>query len=135
MSVSSPAVCHTVDGNKDGNPWLADAMHAKTSDSSCVAPSADRDAEGMCRKAVPSCLPIPVPPATRTKALPSARSPTVRLRSHEGTACRHRSQGSAAQPAPAKPFGRRRPETVTIGALSNDFEPSVFPHRKITKPL
>ena len=27
------------------------------------------------------------------------------------------------------------PETVTIGALSNDFEPSVFPHRKMPKPL
>lgn len=42
----------------------------------------------------------------------------------------------AAQPAPAKPFPAVEvPETVTIGALSNDFEPSVFPHRKIYEAL
>ena len=41
-----------------------------------------------------------------------------------------------AQPAPAKPFPAVEvPETVTIGALSNDFEPSVFPHRKIYEAL
>lgn len=41
-----------------------------------------------------------------------------------------------AQPAPVKPFPAVEvPETVTIGALSNDFEPSVFPHRKIYEAL
>ena len=37
VRIESCTVCHTVDGNKDGNfVKLADAMHAKTSDSSCV---------------------------------------------------------------------------------------------------
>ena len=45
-------------------------------------------------------------------------------------------RGKGEKETPAKPLPAADiPETVTIGVLSNDFEPCVFPHRKIYEAL
>ena len=115
VRIESCTVCHTVDGNKDGNfVKLADAMHAKTSDSSCVG---CHQQTVMQKKECAGCHgAVPVMPADScatchkdVKGITSAQDRRrFRLRSHEGTACRHRSQGSGRPARSGEAFPGRR---------------------------
>ena len=143
VRIESCTVCHTVDGNKDGNfVKLADAMHAKTSDSSCVG---CHQQTVMQKKECAGCHgAVPVMPADSCATCHKDVKGITSAQIADGSAfdltkeqlADIAAKDLAAQPAPAKPFPAVEvPETVTIGALSNDFEPSVFPHRKIYEAL
>ena len=129
--------------DKDGNfVKLADAMHAKTSDSSCVG---CHQQTVMQKKECAGCHgAVPVMPADSCATCHKDVKGITSAQIADGSAfdltkeqlADIAAKDLAAQPAPAKPFPAVEvPETVTIGALSNDFEPSVFPHRKIYEAL
>ena len=143
VRIESCTVCHTVDGNKDGNfVKLADAMHSKTSDSSCVG---CHQQTVMQKKECAGCHgAVPVMPADSCATCHKDVKGITSAQIADGSAfdltkeqlADIAAKDLAAQPAPVKPFPAVEvPETVTIGALSNDFEPSVFPHRKIYEAL
>ncbi len=143
VRIESCTVCHTVEGNKDGNfVKLADAMHAKDSASSCVG---CHQQTATTKKECAGCHGmVPVMPADSCATCHKDVKGITSAQIADGSAFKLSKEqladiaamNVAAQPAPEKPVSAADvPETVTIGALSNDFEPSVFPHRKIYEAL
>ena len=143
VRIESCSVCHTVEGKKDGNfVKLADAMHSKTAASSCVG---CHQQTVTTKKECAGCHgAVPVMPADSCATCHKDVKGITSAQIADGSAAQLSkeqlaeiaAQNIAAQPAPARPIAPADvPETVTIGALSNDFEPSVFPHRKIYEAL
>lgn len=141
--IESCTVCHTVEGTKDGNfVKLSDAMHKATSASSCVGchqktVTTKKECAG-CHGSVPVSNPATC--ATCHKDVNGITAAQIA----DGSAFKLTKEqladiaakNVAAEPAPVKPLASAdMPETVTIGALSHDFEPAVFPHRKIYESL
>lgn len=143
VRIESCTVCHTVDGNKDGSfVKLADAMHAPASDSSCVG---CHKQTVMTKKECAGChgaVPVMAPGSCATchkdvKGITAAQiADGSAFELSKEQLADIAAQNVAEEPKPVKPLDPAEvPETVTIGVLSHDFEPSVFPHRKIYEAL
>ena len=143
VRISACSDCHTVEGKKEGNfVTLATAMHKKTAEASCVGchqqtvlqkkecagchgsvPVMPENACGTCHKDVKGITPAQIADGSAFELTKEQRATIA-------------AENLAAEKAPATPLSPAdMPETVTIGALSNDFEPCVFPHRKIYEAL
>jgi len=146
-SLKSCATCHTLQGHKDGDMVkLAQAMHQKDAGMSCVGCHNQQQAAPQCagcHHSIPparslaseaSCgtchtAPVPesapgMPPAQRPEPLSAEAS---RVLAAELLAARRPVEGTV----PADQI----PETVTIAKLSDQYQPAVFPHRKIVLKL
>jgi hypothetical protein len=142
------ATCHTVAGAKDGGQvTLAQAMHVQASDRSCVSCHAKEQKKPECI----GCHTLRKPADVQDKAACA----TCHMAPAAGTA----DTVAALATAPASPAreeqraalaaqlldGRKMvtqlyptddiPETVTIKEMAKDFEPAVFPHRKIVQSM
>lgn len=136
-SLQSCSSCHTNTGKKEGeNVKLAQAMHSVASPASCIGCHRERQKEPRCagchaflgqpdRAGDQSCrachmspLPALVDPADGEKTKEVALD-LLKTRDLE-----------------PKTFAADRiPEKVTIGRLSDRFEPAAFPHKKIVNAL
>lgn len=141
-SLASCASCHTASGDKKGgNVTLETAMHTVAAKQSCAGCHAALQQKPECA----GCHTSMKKGVGDTSQCGSCHvTPTGALQS-EVTEFMSRSDKDAAAMAPdlARKLlaGKRErtttipageiPETVTIGSLSKDYEPSVLPHRKI----
>jgi hypothetical protein len=130
--------CHTMDGDEKGQQVrLAQAMHRRNANASCIGCHAER-------QAMPECAGCHTSGAV-------AKASTAK---NSCKACHMQALGQSAPPADAMAGkmiaqelldGRRPaaatppldqiPETVTIKVLSDEYEPAVLPHRKIVLSL
>lgn len=141
--------CHTVEGRAEGkNVTLFTAMHKADATASCVgchqqtifqnkdcagchvlmtpAVSAGKaeSACGVCHAPVPGFTPADLVPAEKTVGAKNT------------AALEQIAEEALSKRTPVAPLTVADvPETVTIGILSNEYEPSVFPHRKIYQSL
>lgn len=136
--------CHTVEGRAEGKDvTLFTAMHKQDATASCVGCHQktvfqNKDCAGChvlmtpavsAGKAESSCgvCHAPVPGLAPAEKTIGAKSNTALERVAE--------QVVAARKPMAPLTAADVPETVTIGILSNEYQPSVFPHRKIYQSL
>jgi hypothetical protein len=126
-------VCHTLAGDEAGGGVpLAVAYHAQGTDHSCVGCHQTRTAAGDCA-------------GCHTFLPRSALSSDFCGRCHAGPPpAELAAAGAAPEPAahhfdrelaPSVFTGDEVPETVTVGALADRYEPAVFPHRKVVDRL
>lgn len=140
VRIENCSVCHTVPGSKDGNfVSLSSAMHNPDSERSCVgchrervetrrecagchggfSPAANKETCAGCHREVQGLSPAavgdgPAPDRGERERLARENLPVA-----------------SVPPLPASEV----PETVSIGTLSDHFEPAVMPHRKIYEAL
>lgn len=138
--------CHTpAGGAKGGNIPLATAMHKADSPLSCVGchetrKTAQKECAG-CHALTPvkkssqvncaSChTPLPKAPGLPPESSPGAGLPG-------GNASAPDTLQAAAPPAGTREREAlaRAPATISIGALANEYEPSVFPHKRVVESL
>ena len=116
------STCHTPQGNAEGkNVPLTTAMHMPTSPYSCVGCHETR------KTATPEC-------ASCHGAMPAKAAGSNCASCHNPTDPRLPGVKPAAPP-PAQPDLSAGPDTVAIGVLSDEFEPSVFPHKRVLESL
>lgn len=156
------SACHTPAGGPKGkNISLGTVMHVPTSGRSCVGcHEARKTASPECagchaiipraKSAAPDCATCHKPVATRTPA--PANTPEIRYSADMSMPPRPGLSANAdSLPLLSAPNAESRdrdaivaaidaavaaaPETVVIGILSDEFEPSVLPHRAILKNL
>lgn len=143
VRISACTDCHTVEGTKQGNfITLAQSMHDTTSDRSCVGCHQQRLLQKTecagCHGAVPvmqenTCATChqDVKGISLSQIADGSAFSLTKTRLAEIAA-----ENLAEKPAPATPLDPADiPETVTIGTLSNEFEPCILPHRKIYEAL
>ncbi len=138
--------CHTLEGKMDGTtaiPPVAVAMHDAQSSRSCVGCHAVETAKpscagchstmekGLTKDSCATCHSIPLG-ATAEQAetgglIKASKEEKAALAARTVTAREHARVSTFAD--------ADIPETVTIGLLSKDYEPSKMPHRKIVKTL
>lgn len=143
VRISACSDCHTVGGTKEGNfVTLSASMHDPSSDRSCVGCHQQQIMQkpecAGCHRSVPLMTPGSCASCHKdVKGISAARVA-------DGSAFKMTDAQLAAvaeanivdQPAPATALSPADiPDTVTIGSLSNEFEPSVMPHRKIYEAL
>ena len=142
--------CHTPQGSPTGkNVTEATAMHMPASERSCVgchearktkAPECASCHGGMPAKAQPTCASCHVPldgakPSQadpRMRLMPPGAEPRMLPGKMTEYAARMAMKDRSSTPAPV--FSGV-PEKVAIGGLSDEFEPSVFPHKAIIEKL
>jgi hypothetical protein len=136
-SLESCSSCHTNTGKKEGGMVkLAQAMHSQVSTASCIGchqeqqqarecsgchafmGKTDKQGEATCAACHMSPLPDDVDPANP-----------------EATADVAADLLAARDTKPRTYTDDKIPETVTIGHLTNQFEPAAFPHGKVVKAL
>ena len=136
------STCHTVDGRAEGQfVQLGKAMHDPSASQSCVGCHMQTVAKApecagchvavkpMAQSSCASChKPVAGLPAS---AIADGSAFELGKKELEAIAVRAIDAASAKAPLPADEV----PETVTIGTLSKEYEPSVFPHRAIYKAL
>lgn len=145
QGLKSCAECHTTAGSEEGDfVTLSDAMHAKQSERSCVgchavkqqdpscagchwmdnktAPPADESC-GKCHQELPEQL--------RTEGIGSEGfAPTKDEKAIYGAMMLE-----SGRPQPETIRTEDIPETVKIGSIAKEYEPSEFPHRKVVLKL
>ncbi|MEW5771985.1 MAG: sulfate respiration complex hexadecaheme cytochrome HmcA [Thermodesulfobacteriota bacterium] len=145
---SCGAKCHTVAGSKEGGQVpLAQAMHSPTAEASCVSCHAKeqkkpecagchaqrKPADAMDKSACASCHMTPAPGAAETVAA-LAQAPASPAREQERARLAGQLLDARTMTTQLYPVDDI-PENVTIGSLAKDYEPSVFPHRRIVQVL
>ncbi|MEG1609765.1 MAG: cytochrome c3 family protein [Bilophila sp.] len=141
VRISACTECHTVGGIKEGNfVTLSQSMHDPDSNRSCVGchqqqvlkkpecAGCHRTVQPMTPGSCASCH-KDVQGLTTTQI---ADGSAFKLSKDELAAIA--TANLTAKPVPAL-SPADMPETVTIGSLSKEFEPSVMPHRKIYEAL
>ena len=145
-TLQSCSSCHTPTGSaKGGNVTLNAAMHASASDRSCVGCHETRKAKPECagchasmpkKQRANTCAgchtppgkPVPAPAAAPAATTPLTPKPDVRsMQALAATAERSASAAFTGLEA--------APETVTIGGLSDLYEPVVMPHGAMVRAL
>ncbi len=142
--IESCRSCHTLEGSaKGGNVGLSAAMHKKNSDRSCVGCHVSEKAKPSCAGCHNS-LPKGMSPTScgGCHAVPVGATPeqaedgSLMKLSKDMQADLAKATVAARQEMKAGAFDQTEiPDQVTIGVLSKDYEPAVFPHRKIVKAL
>ncbi len=157
-SVKACSECHTEQGIEVGGfITLEQAMHQAGSKKSCVGCHAEKQKQPECaachasvpKKAVPSrtscetCHLTVTPPATQPAAQPESADAQEAPVAPKALLMPPLPTDKEARQALAKELVEQRshkqllvdvkdiPETVTIGALANEYKPSEMPHRKI----
>lgn len=141
IRIGSCTDCHTIEGKKEGNyVTLAEAMHSKTSERSCIGCHQQRV---MQEKECAGCHGFIQPMQSCSTCHTELTG--LSLRQIPDGAASQLSQKQLAMLAnihieekqqhvqPLSPL--EIPETVTISILSHDYEPSIMPHRKIYEAL
>lgn len=136
-SLQSCSSCHTNAGKKEGDKVkLAQAMHSVTSSTSCIGCHQEKQKAPECA----GCHAFIGKPANRQDASCKACHMTP-LPAYVNPANDKETMDVAidmlqARDLETKTFAADKiPEKVTIGKLSDRFEPAAFPHGKIVKAL
>lgn len=136
-SLQSCASCHTNAGKKEGgNVKLAQAMHRLSSQASCMGCHLEKQKTPECagchafigkktNRQDPSCL------ACHMAPLPAYVNPANAEETADVAMDMLQARDLEAKVYPADKI----PDKVTIGKLSDRFEPAVLPHRKIVNAL
>ncbi|MFH1885963.1 MAG: sulfate respiration complex hexadecaheme cytochrome HmcA [Pseudomonadota bacterium] len=131
------SVCHTVAGAPEGDFIRLDqAMHAPASGPSCIGCHGKKTVEPACA----GChAQMPVTPfgeknCSRCHSLAPDALRALGL-DPESLAAVARGAVEGLSPSTTLPGLESIPETVTIGSISDEYEPSRFPHRKIVLAL
>ena len=137
-SLKSCSSCHTIAGKKEGdNVKLTQAMHSTTAQSSCIGCHETQQKAFECagchgfitarrtNRQDPSCK------ACHMAPLPAYVSPANSQETMDVAADLLKARDLEAKIFPADKI----PEIVTIGKLSDRFEPASLPHRKIVDSL
>jgi hypothetical protein len=132
------ADCHTIDGDeKGGQVRLAQAMHRRSADASCIGCHAGQ-------QAMPECAGCHTSGAIAEAASAENSCKTCHMQSDvanplpaDATMGKMIAQEllDGRQPVTETPPLDQIPETVTINVLSDTYEPAVMPHRKIVLSL
>ncbi len=136
-SLQSCASCHTNAGKKEGdNVKLAQAMHSVTDQASCIGCHQEKQKVPECA----GCHAFIAKPANRQdpscKACHMAPLPAYVNPSNAEETADVAQDLLQARDLESKTFDADKiPEKVTIGKLSNRFEPAVLPHGKIVNAL
>ncbi|OIO04138.1 MAG: hypothetical protein AUJ49_03465 [Desulfovibrionaceae bacterium CG1_02_65_16] len=138
--------CHTVQGSKDGGfVPLEQAMHRATAKQSCVGCHNAKKADPKCAGCHEMMRARNNPPASECKKchvqgklnVPAEQGQMPaywNMKPEEKAAAAAQLLKDRADKAEVFPV-EDIPEKVTINALSNEYEPSVMPHRKIVMKL
>ncbi|MBG0775670.1 MAG: cytochrome C [Desulfovibrionaceae bacterium] len=125
-----------------GGVLLAQAMHATGSMQSCVGCHAARTAQPQCAGCHTAMPRTELPQESCAKCHKSLDgSAKERLAGLSGDALQKAGREVAADMIAARPVTsglpglKDIPETVTIGALADEFQPAKLPHRKIVQAL
>ncbi|HSO20968.1 MAG TPA: cytochrome c3 family protein, partial [Desulfosarcina sp.] len=137
-SLQSCSSCHTNAGKAEGgNVKLAQAMHSKTSQASCIGCHKAKQADFECA----GCHDFIAARATDRQDTSCKACHMAPLPAYVNPANAEETKDAAmdllqARDLEAKLFAADKiPETVTIGNLSNRFEPALLPHGKIIDSL
>lgn len=116
------STCHTPQGSAEGkNVTQTTAMHLSTSSRSCVGCHETR------KTTVSEC-------ASCHGAMPAKTTDANCASCHNSGQISPAADSLRLKP-PVQPDLSAGPDTVTIGVLSDEFEPSVFPHKQILEKL
>ena len=135
--LKSCSTCHTTSGKKEGdNINLAQAMHRVSAQSSCIGCHRAKQME-------PQCAGCHTFPGKKDKATDKSCKAChmVSLPSHVDLSNHLKTAGIASdlirkRDLETKTYATHQiPEKVTIGRLSDQFEPADFPHGRIVKAL
>ena len=142
--IDSCSTCHSLEGKKEGNfVPLSQAMHSSSAKQSCVGCHNIQKQQPSCagchvtapvrlsQDSCSSCHSTPV-------GIDAAEAESGSLLALDKDSQKALSQATVAERASkgVSTYSREDiPETVTIGILSKDYEPSKFPHRKIVETL
>jgi len=144
---SCSAACHTVSGAKEGNYVpLAQAMHATDATRSCAGCHAKEQQRPECagchshmkkgvgdNAACASCHVTPTGELAQAEvtllAKPKGKDTEAAAAELAGKLLAAKRDVTATFPA------EDIPETVTIGSLSKDYDPSILPHRAIVQSM
>lgn len=142
--IAACSSCHTLEGKAEGGFVTLDkAMHSQTATRSCIGCHNQVTQQPQCagchaslpkrmnENACGTCHTAPVG-LSNEKATPAALAALEKEERSRLAAATIQARNSRTVPAVAK---SDIPETVTIGILSNEFEPSVLPHGKIVQTL
>ena len=136
-SLDSCSSCHTIAGKKEGdNVKLAQAMHSVTSSSSCIGCHLEKQKAPECA----GCHNFIAQPANRQdpscKACHMAPLPDYVNPANSQETTDVAMDLLQARDIEVKTYASDKiPEKVTIGKLSDRFEPAVLPHLKIVNAL
>ena len=144
VKIASCSECHTQQGTPEGKLiTLEQAMHTVKASQSCIGCHQQKIQSNPkcagCHGSIPvmteqSCTVCHASvPALDAAHLADAPAAGDRLEEQLGAVAKQHLAEKAAAIKPLSPS--EMPETVTIGSLSNEFGPSVFPHRKIYEAL
>jgi hypothetical protein len=136
-SLESCGSCHTITGKEEGkNIKLAQAMHDVTSQSSCIGCHQEKQKAPQCA-GCHSFMGKPDRASDQScKACHMAPLPTYVNRTDVQKTTKMALNLLKGRDLEAKTFAPNQiPEKVTIGRLSDRFEPAAFPHGKIVNAL
>jgi len=136
-SLTSCSECHVIGGSEKGNYInLQKAFHQLRNEQSCLGCHEYKQREKACvgcHRAIPKDRKLDTATCQNCHMTPPAGIPVEELRPDNKALAAKMLNNLKREPQvyPQEDI----PETVTIGTLSNLFEPAVFPHRKIFNAL
>lgn len=136
-SLQSCSSCHTNTGKQEGEMVkLAQAMHSVTSRSSCIGCHQQQQKAAQCVGCHAFMGKIDKPDEQSCKTCHMAPLPTDVDPTQARAMQKLAQELLKARDLKTKTFAADRiPEKVTIGRLSDRFEPAAFPHGKVVKAL
>ena len=136
-SLQSCSDCHTNAGKTEGGDVkLAQAMHLTTSQTSCIGCHQEKQKSPQCAGCHTFTGKTDKPDDQSCKACHMSPLPAYVNPANPEETADVAADLLQARDLEAKTFAADRiPEKVTIGRLSNRFEPAVFPHGKIVNAL